>query len=101
MEWGGVGLLLLGFFGVFFGVEGGGGGGVRIVVVRYLSPTTLGNNNLHGRTSPYRFFFYIDIYNILNSLYNLTRHPLRIVWKAPKGAAPDTAKSWPQGDKSG
>ena len=45
----------------FFLVGGvGGGGGVRIVVVRYLSPTTLGNNNLHGRTSPYRFFFYID-----------------------------------------
>ena len=33
------------------------GGGGRIVVVRNLSPTTLGNNNLHGRTSPYRFFF--------------------------------------------
>ena len=89
------------FPGIFFGVGWNGGGG-RIVVVRNLSPTTLGNNNLHGRTSPYRFFFSIyTVTRILNSLYNLTRHPLRRVWQKPKGAALDTATSWPQGDKSG
>ena len=78
-----------------------GGAGGRIVVVRNLSPTTLGNNNLHGRTSPYRFFSIYTVTRILNSLYNLTRHPLRRVWQKPKGAALDTATSWPQGDKSG